>query len=101
MHPSLLTGLKGSRLSRIITVPPLHLIVVLLEPSMPRKIQGAPQFPELNSQNLLRTLTRSMDTILSEDEETAARLRQRWKFDQDDEPLLDRERRRARSCPDR
>jgi enhancer of polycomb-like protein len=31
-----------------------------------------------------------MDTIFSEeDEDTAARLRQRWKFDQDDEPLLD------------
>jgi hypothetical protein len=90
MHPFLLTGLKGNRLSRIVTVPPLHLNVLLLEPSMPRKIQGAPQFPELNSQTLLRTLTRSMDTILSEkDEEKAARLRQHWKFDRDDEPLLD------------
>jgi hypothetical protein len=45
MYPFLLTGLKGNRLSRIVTVPPLHLIVVLLEPS------------KLNSQTLLRTLT--------------------------------------------
>jgi enhancer of polycomb-like protein len=36
-----------------------------------------------------RALTRNMDTITSdEDEETAARLRERWRFDHDDEPTI-------------
>ena len=36
-----------------------------------------------------RAFTRSMDTVVSEDdEETATRLRERWRFDQDDEPTV-------------
>lgn len=35
-----------------------------------------------------RAFTRSMDTISDEDEETTARLRERWRFDQDDEPTV-------------
>jgi len=52
-----------------------------------------------------RAFTRSMDTIVSEnDEETETRLRERWRFDQDDEPTVGPEgadELRARLCPDR